>query len=142
MKLTIDILDGKTMNWCKCFCLRWEWPLVWKKDADNKRELAIKHAIQNKDSELKRERETLKSLIGRIAKVGDRKFASDGEYRLDLRIDAKWMRCGFSNRSEQEYFAEYVGREVESHVARMIVVRDDERERIRRYGHSDIAFPG
>lgn len=119
------------MKWLSgCYCFTFRWPLVWRKDADAKRLLDIRQTEVRLRKELDDERAKLQGLIPRVVKITDRHFGAGGVYTLNIQIDSHFF-SGPYNQRERDYFAEYVGREVEAQVARLVVARPIDPETAR-----------
>ena len=121
------------MKWFqRCYCFNFKWPLVWRIDADTRRLQELRHAEALLRKELDDEREALQKLIPRVAKISDRQFGRDGIYTLNIQLDNHFFSYPY-NQKEREYFAEYVGREVECQVSRLVVVRPIDPETSRAF---------
>lgn len=107
-----------------CFCVNWQWPLVWRKDAEKSKADALKWQRSCHEKELADERAAIAKLIPRIVKVGARGMGGRDIYAINVAIDASMFRDMWSN-SEQRYFARYVAEHVEREVACAVFVRPD-----------------
>ena len=105
-----------------CFCVNWQWPLVWRKDAEQSKADALKWQRSCQEKALADERAAIAKLIPRIVKVIDRGMSRMDVYCLYVTINAS-MFLDLWSREEQRYFARYVAEHVEQEIARAVFVR-------------------
>lgn len=78
-----------------CFCVNWQWPLVWRKDAEKSKADALKWQRSRHEKELADERAAIAKLIPRIVQVGARGMGGRDIYAINVSIDASCFGiCG------------------------------------------------